>query len=108
MTRFNISLKESIELVLWTIKHNIGGEIFIPKLPSYKILDLAKTIQKKNKIKVIGIRPGEKIHEEMITESDSSNTVDLGTYYAILPSSGKKHSRKGCAQFYARLGLVVR
>ena len=84
MTRFNISLKESIELVLWTIKHNIGGEIFIPKLPSYKILDLAKTIQKKNKIKVIGIRPGEKIHEELISETESANTYDLGKCYAII------------------------
>ncbi len=87
MTRFNITLKDAIELVFWTLKNSIGGEIFVPKIPSYKILDLAKAISANCKIKIIGIRPGEKIHEELITSSESINTLDLGKYYAILPTT---------------------
>ena len=87
MTRFNITLNESIEMVLWSIINNIGGEIFIPKIPSYYILDLAKAICPSCKIKFTGIRKGEKIHEEMITVNDALQTVDLGKYYAILPFS---------------------
>ena len=89
MTRFNITLNESIEMVLWSIINNIGGEIFIPKIPSYNILDLAKAICPSCKIKFTGIRKGEKIHEEMITVNDALQTVDLGKYYAILPFSEK-------------------
>jgi len=85
MTRFNISLKDAINMVCWAIKNAKGKEIFVPKLPSFKIVDLAKAVCENCKIKFIGIRPGEKIHEEMITEADSFNTVDLGKYYAILP-----------------------
>ncbi len=91
MTRFNITLQEGIELVLFAIENHLGGEIFIPKIPSYRILDLAKSIAPSAKIKVIGIRPGEKLHEEMITISDSPFTIDLGKYYAILPSSTYYH-----------------
>ncbi len=87
MTRFNISLDEGIETVLWTLKNMQGGEIVVPKLPSYRIMDLAKAISSKIKIKLIGKRPGEKIHEELITESDSGNTIDIGNYYLILPTN---------------------
>lgn len=89
MTRFNISLEAGVDMVLWALKNAIGGEIFVPKIPSYRITDLAKAIAPECKLKVIGVRPGEKIHEEMITVSDSANTVDLGDYFVILPSTGK-------------------
>ena len=85
MTRFSITLEKGVEMVLWSIKNAKGGEIFVPKIPSYKITDLAKSICPKNKTKVIGIRPGEKLHEELITKSDSELTVDIGRYYVILP-----------------------
>ena len=85
MTRFSITLEQGVNMVFWSIKNAKGGENFVPKIPSYKITDLAKSICPNNKIKVIGIRPGEKLHEEMITKSDSELTVDLGKYYAILP-----------------------
>jgi len=84
MTRFNMSLSDSVNFVVWSLKNNIGGEIFIPKLFSYKIMDLAKTINSKNKIKIIGIRPGEKIHEELISKLEIPHTYDLGKYYAII------------------------
>lgn len=86
MTRFNISLQAGVELVLFAIENHLGGEIFIPKIPSYKIMDLAKAIGPNCKTEVVGIRPGEKLHEEMITETDALSTIDLGKYYAILPS----------------------
>jgi UDP-N-acetylglucosamine 4,6-dehydratase len=87
MTRFNISLEEGVQMVLWALENAMGGEIFVPKIPSYRITDLAKAIGPECEIRVVGIRPGEKIHEEMITASDSLNTIDLGPYYAILPSA---------------------
>ena len=77
MTRFNITLNESVKFVLKCEKIMKGGEIFVPKIPSYRILDLLNAIQKNPKYKIIGIRPGEKLHEEMITESDSLNTKNL-------------------------------
>jgi UDP-N-acetylglucosamine 4,6-dehydratase (inverting) len=85
MTRFNISLQEGVDLVLYALEHAWGGEIFVPKIPSYKITDVAAAIGPECKVDIIGIRPGEKIHEEMITSSDSFSTYDLGKYYAILP-----------------------
>ncbi|MEL6540355.1 MAG: UDP-N-acetylglucosamine 4,6-dehydratase (inverting) [Pseudomonadota bacterium] len=88
MTRFNISLQEGVEMVLWSIEHASGGEVLVPKIPSYRIGDVATAIAPEAKQKVVGIRPGEKIHEEMITASDSFNTVDMGAYFAILPVSG--------------------
>ena len=91
MTRFNISLEESVEMVLWALEHTLGGEVFVPKIPSYKITDLADAIGPNCKKIIVGIRPGEKLHEEMITASDSQSTIDLGKYYAILPSDGEKH-----------------
>lgn len=89
MTRFNITLEEGVNMVLWSIEHALGGEIFVPKIPSYKILDLAEAIGPDCERRIVGIRPGEKVHEEMITASDSYNTVDLGQYFAILSSSGE-------------------
>lgn len=86
MTRFNISLQAGVDLVMFAIGNHLGGEIFVPKIPSYKILDIAEAIAPGCETRIVGIRPGEKLHEEMITESDSLNTIDLGKYYAILPS----------------------
>jgi UDP-N-acetylglucosamine 4,6-dehydratase (inverting) len=85
MTRFNISLQDGVEMVLHAMATAWGGEIFVPKIPSYKITDVAEAIGPECKKEVIGIRPGEKVHEEMITSSDSFTTYDLGKYYAILP-----------------------
>ncbi|CAN5832140.1 UDP-N-acetylglucosamine 4,6-dehydratase (inverting) [soil metagenome] len=96
MTRFNISLQDGVDMVLWALEHAMGGEIFVPKIPSYRITDVAKAIAPECQYPVVGIRPGEKIHEEMITVSDSLNTVDLGAYYAILPSSGSVSVQQYC------------
>lgn len=87
MTRFNISLQDGVEMVLWSIEHASGGEVLVPKIPSYRIGDVATAIAPDAEHKIVGIRPGEKIHEEMITASDSFNTVDMGQYFAILPVS---------------------
>ena len=89
MTRFNISLNEGVQMVLWALENALGGEIFVPKIPSYRILDLAEAIGPECELRVVGIRPGEKLHEEMITASDSLNTVDLGPFYAILPNGAE-------------------
>lgn len=88
MTRFNITLEDGVNMVLWSIKNAQGAEILVPKIPSYRILDVAEAVGPDCEKPVVGIRPGEKIHEEMITVSDSLNTVDIGDYYAILPASG--------------------
>ncbi|MGQ9846631.1 MAG: UDP-N-acetylglucosamine 4,6-dehydratase (inverting) [Bacteroidales bacterium] len=85
MTRFSITLEEGVNLVLLALEKAIGGEIFVPKIPSYRILDLAEAIAPGIEKRIVGIRPGEKIHEEMITEHDSYNTLDAGDYYIILP-----------------------
>jgi UDP-N-acetylglucosamine 4,6-dehydratase len=85
MTRFNISLQGGVEMVLHALEQAWGGELFVPKIPSYRILDVAEAIAPNCEHRVIGIRPGEKIHEEMITASDSFTTYDLGKYYVILP-----------------------
>jgi UDP-N-acetylglucosamine 4,6-dehydratase (inverting) len=87
MTRFNISLAEGIDMVVWAIENALGGEILVPKIPSYRVVDVAAAVGPECEHPIVGVRPGEKIHEEMITASDSFNTVDLGRYYAILPSS---------------------
>jgi FlaA1/EpsC-like NDP-sugar epimerase len=86
MTRFNIPLEEGVEMVLWALEHALGGEILVPKIPSYRIGDVAQAVAPSCKHEIVGIRPGEKLHEEMITSSDSPSTVDLGGYYAILGS----------------------
>ena len=102
MTRFNISLKEGVEMVLWTLEHGIGGEILVPKIASYRVEDLAEAIGPNCKKTIIGLRPGEKIHEEMITTSDSFSCVDLGKYFAIMPSEGADVSD------YTRQGIDCR
>ena len=86
MTRFNISLQEGVDLVLYAMQNAWGGEIFVPKIPSYRILDVAKAIAPNATIEIVGIRPGEKLHEEMITETDSLSTLELDKYYVIKPS----------------------
>jgi len=93
MTRFNISLKEGVKMVLWASENGLGGELLVPKIPSYRITDVAEAIGPSCDKQIVGIRPGEKIHEEMITASDSFSTVDLGPYYAILPSDGSTLAR---------------
>ncbi|WP_338875984.1 UDP-N-acetylglucosamine 4,6-dehydratase (inverting) [Spirosoma sp. SC4-14] len=85
MTRFNITLLEGVKMVLHALETAWGGELFVPKIPSYKITDVASAIGPECEQRIIGVRPGEKIHEEMITSSDSFTTYDLGKYYAILP-----------------------
>jgi UDP-N-acetylglucosamine 4,6-dehydratase (inverting) len=97
MTRFNITLQEGVDMVLWSIDASLGGEIFVPKIPSYRITDLAEAIAPDAERRIVGIRPGEKVHEEMITSSDSYNTIDLGKYFAILASSGQ-HSADSYVQ----------
>ena len=94
MTRFNISLQAGVDLVLWAIEHHLGGEIFIPKIPSYHIKDVATAIAPGIPQVEVGIRPGEKLHEEMITPTDALNTIDIGRYYAILPSVSFQHTRE--------------
>jgi UDP-N-acetylglucosamine 4,6-dehydratase len=102
MTRFNISLLDGVKMVLWALQHALGGELLVPKIPSYRITDVAEAIGPSCEKPVVGIRPGEKIHEEMITSSDSFSTIDLGSYYAILPSDGAVQRR------YRAAGLPVR
>lgn len=89
MTRFNISLRGGVDMVMHALEHAWGGEIFVPKIPSYRITDIAEAIGPDCEKPVVGIRPGEKIHEEMITTSDSYYTYDLGKYYTILPATHK-------------------
>lgn len=89
MTRFSITLQDGVDMVLWTIENALGGEIFVPKIASYRITDVATAIGPNCRQVTVGIRPGEKLHEEMITESDSLATIDLGRYYAILPANGR-------------------
>lgn len=93
MTRFNISLQEGVAMVLWTLEHALGSELLVPKIPSYRIMDVAEAIGPNCEKPIVGVRPGEKIHEEMITASDSFSCIDLGPYYAILPSDGTGHER---------------
>lgn len=101
MTRFNISLHDGVEMVLWALENMQGGEIFVPKIPSYRILDVAKAVAPECRLEMVGRRPGEKVHEEMITATDSINTVDRGRYYAILPPD-EQWRRSYCEQFDAK------
>ena len=89
MTRFNILIENGVDLILKSLKSEIGGQIFVPKIPSYNIIDLAKAIAPNAKIKYVGIRPGEKLHEEMISVTDSLRTVEYKDYYSILPFTDK-------------------
>lgn len=103
MTRFNISLQEGVDMVLWSIENAWGGEVLVPKIPSYRITDVATAIAPECRQEIVGVRPGEKIHEEMITASDSYNTVDLGDYYAILPSARQYTVEEYCKGTHAKL-----
>jgi len=87
MTRFNITLQNGVDFVLQCLDKMWGGELFVPKIPSYRILDVAKAIAPDCKHKIVGIRPGEKLHEEMITETDALNSVEFEKYFVILPST---------------------
>ncbi len=87
MTRFNISLEEGVDMVFFALENALGGEIFVPKIPSYRITEVAKAIGPDCEHPVVGIRPGEKLHEEMITASDSQNTIETEHYYVIVPNS---------------------
>jgi UDP-N-acetylglucosamine 4,6-dehydratase/5-epimerase len=101
MTRFNISLQDGVDMVLWSLEHSRGGEVLVPKIPSYRITDVAQAVGPECRQDIVGVRPGEKIHEEMITASDSPNTVDLGHYYAILPSGGAMSVEQYCERYNA-------
>ena len=87
MTRFNITLQQGVDFVIDSLSRMWGGELFVPKIPSYRILDLAKAVAPEAKIEIVGIRPGEKLHEEMITVNDAPSTVEFGDYLVILPST---------------------
>ncbi len=101
MTRFNISLRGGVEMVMHALEHAWGGEIFVPKIPSYRITDVAEAIAPDCELRVVGIRPGEKLHEEMITSSDSFYTWDLGRYYTILPATHKWNLDEYVSHFHA-------
>ena len=81
MTRFNITLDEGIQTVMWALENTVGGEIVVPKIPSYNILDVAKAISPNSKINVIGIRPGEKLHEQMVGVEDAHLTYEYDKYF---------------------------
>jgi len=103
MTRFNISLQGGVDMVMHALENAWGGEIFVPKIPSYRIVDVATAIAPECEQQIVGIRPGEKIHEEMITASDSFYTYDLGKYYTILPSTHKWSLKDFQKTFKAKL-----
>ncbi len=103
MTRFNISLQGGVDMVLHALDQAWGGELFVPKIPSYKIMDVAAAIGPECEHRIMGIRPGEKIHEEMITSSDSFTTYDLGKYYVILPQVTNWDLNKYIENFNAKL-----
>lgn len=102
MTRFSITLEEGVNLVFHAIENSWGGELFVPKIPSYKITTLAQAMAPDCKLEFVGIRPGEKIHEEMITETDALNTYDCGKYYVILPSHPVWNLNDWTTKFQAR------
>lgn len=102
MTRFNISLQGGVDMVMHALENAWGGELFVPKIPSYKITDVAEAVDPKCEKKIVGIRPGEKVHEEMITSSDSFNTYDLGDYYVILPTEPNWNIDEYVSQFNAK------
>lgn len=100
MTRFNISLEDGVNMVLFALQNAIGGEVFIPKIPSYKITDVAAAIGPNCEQKIVGIRPGEKLHEEMITETDSLNTIETKKYYVICPANSMSFSKQDYLDHY--------
>jgi FlaA1/EpsC-like NDP-sugar epimerase len=99
MTRFNISLEEGVDMVFFALEHSLGGEIFVPKIPSYHITEVAKAIGPDCEQPIVGIRPGEKVHEEMITSSDSLNTIEAEKYFVIVPSSADRNFQQVMAEY---------
>jgi UDP-N-acetylglucosamine 4,6-dehydratase (inverting) len=99
MTRFNLSLQEGVDLVLYALEHSYGGEIFVPKIPSLRITDLAEAVAPECERVIVGIRPGEKLHEEMITETDGLNTLEFGSYFVVLPSAQLWDPTEYCQTF---------
>ncbi len=99
MTRFNILLEEGVEMVLFALEHMWGGELYVPKIPSYRILDVAEAIAPGCRREIVGIRPGEKLHEEMITETDGLNTIEFDRYFVILPAARLWDSEDYCKTF---------
>ena len=94
MTRFNISMVEAIQAVLFAIEHQFGGEIFVPKCSSYNVADLANVMSPKRELKETGLRPNEKLHEDLITKADARDTIDLGNFFAILPAVAYRYTRE--------------
>ena len=101
MTRFNITLEEGVDLVFFALEHALGGEIFVPKIPSYRITELAEAVGPECKHPVVGIRPGEKVHEEMVTSSDSLNTIETEDYYVIVPNLTDMNFAEALAKYTA-------
>jgi UDP-N-acetylglucosamine 4,6-dehydratase len=104
MTRFNISLEEGVDMVFYAIQHSLGGEIFVPKIPSYRITEMARAIGPRCEHPVVGIRPGEKVHEEMITAADSPNTIEADKYFVIVPNSMQGDQNEIMNQYLAHYG----
>ena len=102
MTRFNITLEEGVEMVLHGLENSLGGEIFVPKIPSYRIMDVAEAIGPDCEKPVVGIRPGEKIHEEMVTETDALQTIATSTNYIIVPMLHQRDQDKVMAEYCAK------
>lgn len=94
MTRFNINLPECVDLIAWTLENSPGSSISIPKIPAYKIIDLAKSIDKNKKLKIIGIRPGEKIHEELINKLEPYHMLEFKSHYLLIDINKKINSLK--------------
>ncbi len=86
MTRFWLTLEQGVEFVSWCLEHMCGGELFVPKIPSMNIMDLAKAIAPECETEIVGIRPGEKLHELMITRDDSRQTMEFDNFYVIQPN----------------------
>lgn len=107
MTRFSITLQQGVDFVLECFQRMRGGELFVPKIPSYRILDVANAVAPECRIELVGIRPGEKLHEEMITDTDSLNTVEFDNYYVILPSTPLWDTDDFCATSGASPGQRV-
>ena len=104
MTRFMISLDQAVKMVLIAFKESLGGEIFVSKIPSMKVIDIAKSICNKSKIKIIGIRPGEKLHEQMIGAEDSRFTFEYKDYYKILPAIYNLYKNKKYIKYGKKVG----
>ncbi len=107
MTRFSITLQEGVDFVLDCLQRMWGGELFVPKIPSYRITDVAKAIAPECDIEVVGIRPGEKLHEEMITDTDALHTIEFDDYYVILPSTPLWDTDKFCQSSSNSIGKPV-